>query len=272
MKKTKELIKENLKLVDVVLEILDARVPISSQNHDLLELVKNKNRIVIINKADLVEKRELDKITEKMRNEKFEVLEISALKNLNIDKLKTSLNKLREKKTIRLKKKGIIKSTLRVMIIGIPNVGKSMLINCLAKRKAANVANVPGFTKGKQWIKIGKNIELLDTPGILWPNISDIEIGYKLAIINAIKIEILDEEDLAKKLITILINKNSKSLKSKYGLSDDILKSENLNDILEQIAKKLNFVNKDSKYDFSKTCKMILKDFREKKLGNILLD
>ncbi|MBQ3437377.1 MAG: ribosome biogenesis GTPase YlqF, partial [Fusobacterium sp.] len=171
MKKTKDLIKENLKLIDVVLEVVDARIPVSSKNPDIANLSKTKKRIIVLNKSDLVSKNELIKWKEYFKNKKLadEAVEISAETGFNVKQLYSAIDKVSKDKKEKLLQKGLKKVNIRIIVLGIPNVGKSRLINRIVGKNSAGVGNKPGFTKGKQWVKIREGIELLDTPGILWP-------------------------------------------------------------------------------------------------------
>lgn len=193
MKKTKDLIKENMQLIDIVLEVVDARIPLSSKNPDISVFAKNKKRVIVLNKSDLVEKSEILywKKYFKENNLADEVLEISAETGFNIKALYSIIDKVSAEKKEKMKAKGLRKVNTRLMVVGIPNVGKSRLINRIVGKSSAGVGNKPGFTKGKQWVRIKEGLELLDTPGILWPKFESDEVGQNLAITGAIRDEIL---------------------------------------------------------------------------------
>ncbi|MGL4945533.1 MAG: ribosome biogenesis GTPase YlqF, partial [Fusobacteriaceae bacterium] len=224
MKKTKDMIQENMGLVDVVLEIVDARIPLSSKNPDIAKFAKNKKRILLINKSDLVDKEDLRFWTEyfKSNNMADEVLGISAETGLNVKELYKLIDKVTLERRKKLMAKGLRTVTNRIMIAGIPNVGKSRLINRIVGKNSAGVGNKPGFTKGKQWIRIKEGLELLDTPGILWPKFEDEQVGLNLAITGAIKDEILPVEEVAAQLIGKMKAYGKwKVLRNKYKLLEE---------------------------------------------------
>ncbi|MFR1675434.1 MAG: ribosome biogenesis GTPase YlqF, partial [Fusobacterium sp.] len=210
MKKTKDLIKENMQLIDIVLEVVDARIPLSSKNPDISVFAKNKKRVIVLNKSDLVEKSEIQYWKKYFKDNNFadEVLEISAETGFNIKALYSIIDKVSAEKKEKLMAKGLRKVNVRLMVAGIPNVGKSRLINRIVGKNSAGVGNKPGFTKGKQWIRIKDGLELLDTPGILWPKFESDEVGQNLAITGAIRDEILPIEDIACILIGKMIKYN----------------------------------------------------------------
>ena len=210
MKKTKDLIKENMQLIDIVLEVVDARIPLSSKNPDISVFAKNKKRVIVLNKSDLVEKSEIQYWKKYFKDNNFadEVLEISAETGFNIKALYSIIDKVSAEKKEKLMAKGLRKVNVRLMVAGIPNVGKSRLINRIVGKNSAGVGNKPGFTKGKQWIRIKDGLELLDTPGILWPKFESDEVGQNLAITGAIRDEILPIEDIACVLIGKMIKYN----------------------------------------------------------------
>lgn len=274
MKKTKELIKDNLKIVDLVLEVVDARIPISSKNPDILELTKNKKRILLLNKSDLVSKENLNEWKGYFLNKKFadEVIEVSARTGYNLKKLYKIMDGMLKEKKEKLKKRGILNTNLRLLVVGIPNVGKSQLINKIVGKKATGVGNKPGFTRGKQWVRIREGIELLDTPGILWPKFKSKEVGMNLAITGSIRDEILDIEEIAAGFIKKAIEKKKEdNLISKYRI-----KREDLNEIpeviIERMAFSLGMIMKGQKPNIGKIVSLILRDYRSGKLGKFTLD
>jgi ribosome biogenesis GTPase A len=274
MKKTKEMILENMQIIDIVLDIVDARIPLSSKNPDIAKFAKNKKRIVLLNKADLVEKHELEywKKYFKEKEEAHEVLDISAETGYNIKALFSLIDKVAKEKTEKMRKKGLRKVQTRLMIAGIPNVGKSRLINRIVGKKAAGVGNKPGFTRGKQWVRIKDGLELLDTPGILWPKFEDQRIGYNLAIAGAIRDEILPIEEVATLLIKKMINYNKgKVLQDTYKLTDEDIK-EIPEVILERIALRMRMILSGDRLNTKQAALTLLRDYRSKKLGKFGLD
>lgn len=274
MRKTKILIQDNLKIVDMVIEVVDARVPLSSKNPDIQKWTKNKKRILLLNKSDLVKKEELEKWKKyfKEENKADEILEISAKTGENLKELFKLIGKAEKEKTLKMQKKGVRNTTLRMLVAGIPNVGKSHIINKLVKRKAAGVGDRPGFTKGKQWIKIKKGLELLDTPGILWPKFESKIVGLHLAITGAIKDEILDTSKLTNEFVNIIKDKKEgKNLVEKYRIKEEDLQKSS-EEIIEQIALSLGMLRTGGVPDINKAELLIIRDYRANKLGKLVLD
>ena len=207
MTKAKRMMQENIKLIDLVIELVDARVPISSRNPDIDELGKNKARLILLNKSDLAEDKWNDAWSEYFREKGFSVVKVNSKKGGGIKSINGVIQEACKEKIERDRKRGILNRPVRAMVVGIPNVGKSTFINALAGKACAKTGNKPGVTKGKQWIRLNKNVELLDTPGILWPRFEDQAVGLKLAFIGSIKDEILQTEELAAELVTFM-NKN----------------------------------------------------------------
>jgi len=274
MAKTRRLIQEQLKLVDVVIELVDARIPQSSRNPLINELVSHKPRVIILNKEDLAD----EQITNKWLNYFNNLSQYSALKfnststkgNI-INTLKTSLLNLTAEKRKRQAEKGIKKQVVRSMVVGIPNVGKSTFINIIVGKKAAKTGNKPGVTRGKQWIRLANNIELLDTPGILWPKFEDPEVGFKLAVTGAISDDVFDFGDAAIKLLEYLVVNYPHNLLERYKLTKEDLDKTTL-DILEQMGSKRGCLLPGNKIDYSKIAKILINEFRDGKLGRISLD
>lgn len=274
MKKTKDLIKENLPLIDVVLEVVDARIPISSKNPDIEKISTNKKRIVILNKSDLVSKEELNKWKKyfKEKNSADEVVELSAETGFNVKSLYAAIDKVSAEKKQKLYAKGLKKINIRIVVLGIPNVGKSRLINRIVGKSSAGVGNKPGFTKGKQWIRIKEGLELLDTPGILWPKFENEDVGFKLAMTGAIKDEILPIEDVACEFLSkCLALKKWEILKNRYKLLDED-KNEIMGNILASIALRMSMLNKGGELNILQASYTLLRDYRSSKLGKFCLD
>ncbi|MFP4661130.1 MAG: ribosome biogenesis GTPase YlqF [Halanaerobiales bacterium] len=274
MAKARRILKKDLALVDLVVEVLDARIPLSSRNPDLDELLQKKERIIALNKVDLADQ----KVTEQWINyfsEKYQTIAINSLTGKGIKTLLNIINKIGSEVNKSVLKKGRNKRDIRIMILGIPNVGKSALINVLAGSNITKTGNRPGVTRGRQWILLGEDIQLLDTPGILWPKFDDEEVGYKLALTGAIRDQVFDEEMVAYKLIQYLANINKGILEEKYNLviPDDLeITTATAYDFLPEIGKKTGCLMSGGKVDRSRTANKLISNFRNGKLGSISLE
>lgn len=269
MVKTKREIKENLKLVDAVIEIRDARIPNSSKNPDIDQLCKGKPRIILLNKCDLANEKITKEWKKSLENNETVVLEVNALKNDGLKNIKPALLKLLKEKHDRLKAKGLVKITTRVMVVGIPNVGKSTFINKMARNNIAKTGDRPGVTKSKQWIKTSIGIELLDTPGVLWPKFEDEQVGLNLAFTGAIKDEIMDIEELAFNLVKKLEVDFKDQLMTRYKLEH---LSEETIENLDNIARKRGCLISGDNIDYNRIAVILLDEFRGGKIGRISLE
>ena len=269
MRKTQREIKENLKLVDAVIEIRDARIPKSSANPDIETLLEGKPRIILLNKSDLTDSRVTKEWIKCLTKDDVKVLEVNCIKGEGLNNIKPALLTLLKEKHDRLKKRGMDNITTRVMVVGIPNVGKSTFINKMARNNIAKTGDKPGVTKSKQWIKTSIGIELLDTPGVLWPRFEDNETALNLAFTGAIKDEVMDIEELALNLVERLQKSYEVKLKERYKL---IEVCENPGDTLDAIAKKRGTIISGGEIDYNRIAVILLDEFRGGKIGNISLE
>lgn len=267
MKKTRELIKDNLKLVDLVIEVLDARIPISSRNPIIDELVGSKPRVIALNKTDIASDKETKRWREYFANEGSTPVAINAQSGSGV----SNLLKLLERMENQLSEGKMRQKPLRMMIVGVPNVGKSSLINRLTGRKATQIGNKPGVTKGKQWLRLKNGMELLDTPGILWPKFEDNRVGIYLAFCGSIKDEILDLPTLALELIKVLRRDYPNLLLARYKLDDSCLEYEDI-ELLDEICRRRGYILPGKRIDYDRAGKAILDDFRSGKIGRITLE
>lgn len=269
MKKTMDNIKSSLKLVDVVLEIVDARIPIASRNPLLDEVLGDKPRVVLLNKMDLANEAMNKKWLEYFKAKGYEAILIDSVKGTNLNKIESTSRTLLTEKFKKLEEKNLNLKRVRAMIVGIPNVGKSTLINRIANRRSAKVGNRPGVTRQNQWIKTGKDFELLDTPGVLWPKFESEEIGLDLAFTGAIKDEIMDTETLAFKLIEKLNHIDKGIIETRYKIETDGLSTL---EIMEAIGQKRGCLIRGGEFDYEKISNIVLDEFRKGVLGRITLE
>ena len=282
MKKTRELIQENLKMVDLVIEVIDSRIPRSSRNPIIDELIQSKKRIIVLNKSDLSDPAANEEWAKHFKAQGNLVVKLNANRGEGVKELFKVLEKLQEEKN----RDRALKKPLRMMIVGVPNVGKSSLINRMTGRKSAKTGDKPGVTKGKQWLSVENGMQLLDTPGILWPKFEDPEVGLNLAFCGSIKDEIMDMSELALELIKVLTKDYPELLINRYKL-DEILSDGDYSDTFEReidgeqeaalanmeaIAKKRGFILPGKRIDYERTAKVLLDEFRAATIGKITLE
>lgn len=268
MTKAKRMMQENIKLIDLIIELVDARIPVSSRNPDIDELGKNKSRIVLLNKADLADpvwnKRWIQYFQEKGAH----VLEINSKTGAGVKGIQSLVQEACKEKIERDRKRGIVNRPVRAMVVGIPNVGKSTFINSFAGKACAKTGNKPGVTKGKQWIRLNKNLELLDTPGILWPKFEDQEVGMNLAFIGSMNDEVIIMDELACDLLRTLGTYYPEAVGKRY----EITPAESPVEQLKQIAQSRMCYGKGEELDLTKAASILVDDFRSGKLGRMTLE
>ncbi len=269
MAKTKREIKENLKLVDVVIELLDARIPFSSRNPDLDEIISGKEKLVLLNKADLANEGATNEWIKYYKEKGIEALAIDAVSGRGLNKLYPKCREAAKEKIERLEKKGIIGKPIRAMVTGIPNVGKSSLINKLGGKSTAKTGDKPGVTRSKQWIKVNKDFELQDTPGVLWPKFDDVKVAQKLAFTRAIKDEILDIEELAYFFVKHIQETSKNVLEERYNVNIDI---DDPYETMMNIGRKRGCVVSGGHVDTVRVSNLILDEYRTGKLGRLTLE
>ena len=281
MAKTRREIIEDLKLIDVVIELLDSRIPISSRNPDIAEITKNKDRIIALNKSDLSDKKENEKWIKHFKENALIAIECDSNNGRGINEVLRAIEKIKEKEMQEYASKGRTGRKIRAMILGIPNVGKSSFINRVSKTNRLEVGNKPGVTKKKQWIRINEKIELLDTPGVLWPKFDNEKVALNLAYTGSIKDEILPQTEIAYQLLKYLLENYKGSILERYKLSTDYIdkvlnqnQPENLNiyEIMQEIGKKRGAIVSGGQVDDEKVARIILDDFRSGKMGKITLE
>lgn len=268
MTKARRMMQENIKLIDLVIELVDARIPMSSRNPEIDELGKNKARLILLNKSDLAEDKWNDAWMEYFKEKGYSVVKVNSKKGGGIKSIQGVIQEACKEKIERDRKRGILNRPVRAMVVGIPNVGKSTFINALAGKACAKTGNKPGVTKGKQWIRLNKNVELLDTPGILWPKFEDQTVGLRLAYIGSIKDEILNTEELSAELIQFLEASYPGILAEKYGIEE----TGNGFADLSKIAESRHCLVRGNELDTEKAARMLLDDFRNGRLGKITLE
>ena len=270
MTKTRRMMEENISLVDIVIELVDARIPYSSKNPDLDTIAKNKHRIVLLNKCDLADDKATAIWQEYFENQGFRVIRINALKGSGFGEITDTARDLMKEKIEKLKARGRINVPIRSMIVGIPNVGKSTFINKYVGKVTAKTGDKPGVTRGKQWIKLKKDFELMDTPGILWPKFEDQQVGLKLAFTGAINDDILDPENMAIAFIDHMVARDPDCIRKRYQIEFDSI--EEPHEILAKIAIARGFKKKGDEPDLERTGKIMMDEYRGGKLGKITLE
>ncbi|WP_100403069.1 ribosome biogenesis GTPase YlqF [Bacillus sp. FJAT-42315] len=269
MAKARREVTEKLKLVDIIFELVDARLPLSSRNPMVDEIIQQKPRLVLLNKADLADPAMTTKWLAYFENAGIKALPINSQAGSGLQMISKAAKEVLKEKLERMKARGIRPRAIRAMIVGIPNVGKSTLINRLAKKNIAKTGNMPGVTKAQQWIKAGKEMELLDTPGILWPKFEDQEIGYKLALTGAIKDAILNLQDVAMFALRFLETHYPDRLKERYEM-DELY--DEVVDVFNHIGKLRGCLANKFEVDYDKTAEVIIRDIRGEKLGRLTFD
>lgn len=268
MTKAKRQMQEDLKLIDLIIELVDARVPMSSRNPDIDKLGQNKSRLILLNKADLADERQNEAWKEFFQSKGFHVVKVDSRNGSGMKAIQNVIQEACKEKIERDRRRGIKNRPIRAMVAGIPNVGKSTFINTFAGKACAKTGNRPGVTKGKQWIRLNKNVELLDTPGILWPKFEDQEVGIRLAYVGSIKDDILNMEELALSLIGYLKERYPGVLQKRYETDE----AGELLEILQGIARARGCLKKGEELDYEKASGLFFDDFRGGKLGRITLE
>ena len=272
MTKTKRQIQASLKLVDAVAEILDARIPLSSKNPDLQKLIQNKPKVVLLNKCDMANQTATSRWIDYYASQGITAIAVDCKSGKGLNKFAPAVNNVLSERRERLKAKGMVNPMLRIMIVGIPNVGKSSFINRVAKQNRAKVEDRPGVTRGNQWYSIAKNIEMLDTPGVLWPKFDDKIVGERLAFTGAVKDQILDTELLAVRLLDFLRSLKPADFIVRFKLDDVDLDAVDSYELLNIIGKKRGMLISGGEINTERAAIMLLDEFRSGKLGRITLE
>ena len=268
MTKARRMMQENIKLIDLIIELVDARIPLSSRNPDIDDIGKNKARLIVLNKADLAEEKRNDEWVEYFKEKGYSAVKVNSKKGGGIKSIQSVIQEACREKTERDRRRGILNRPVRAMVAGIPNVGKSTFINTLAGKACTKTGNKPGVTKGKQWIRLNKSVELLDTPGILWPKFEDQKAALKLAFIGSIKDEILQTEELASELIKYMEEEYAGAIGEKYSVET----TEDSYECLRRIAESRHCLVRGNELDTEKAAALFLDDFRNGRLGRITLE
>lgn len=272
MTKTRRKIQASLKLVDAVAEIIDARIPVSSRNPELHKIIENKPRIILMNKCDMADHSQTARWVSYYQKEGVLAIPVDCKSGRGLNQFIPKVRELLKDRIIQWEQKGMVNRTIRVMIVGIPNVGKSSFINRMAKQNRAKVEDRPGVTRGNQWFTIGKAFDLLDTPGVLWPKFDDPNVGEKLAFTGAVKDQIVDTEQLASRLLEVLRDEYSAMLAARYKLEKYDLRPLQGYELLELIGRKRGMLASGGEIDTERASIMVLDEFRSAKLGKITLE
>lgn len=270
MAKTKRQIKEKIDLIDIIYEVVDSRIPISSKIKDIDDLVKNKPRILIMTKSDLCDLNKTNNHIKYYESLGYKVVLVDLISSKNVDKIKSATDEVLKELNEKREAKGLKKRNYRALIIGIPNVGKSTLINRLAGKKVVGVGNKPGVTKQLSWIRISKDVDLMDSPGILWPKIDDEKVGLNLACFSAIKEEILPIDEVACYILKYMFINYKENLKERYGLEN--IDFEDFTDAYEVIGRKRGCILRGNEVDYDKVSALIVRDLNEGHLGKVTFD
>lgn len=272
MTKTKRQIQSSLKLVDAVAEIIDARIPVSSRNPDLAKLVQNKPRVILLNKCDMANQTATKMWIDYFKKQNLVAIPVDCKSGRGLDKFAPAVNTVMSHKIARLKEKGMVNPTIRIMIVGIPNVGKSSFINKMVKKNRAKVEDRPGVTRGNQWYTIAKNLEMLDTPGVLWPKFDDKTVGEHLAFTGAVKDQILDIELLAVRLLDFIKELKPADFITRFKLENEDIENIDSYELLKVIGKKRGMLVSGGEIDTERAAIMLLDEFRSAKLGRITVE
>ena len=268
MTKAKRQMREDIRLIDLIIELVDARVPLSSRNPDIDEMGKNKSRLILLNKADLADERQNEAWKAYFQEKGFFVVKVDSRSGAGMKAIQNIIQEACKEKIEKDRKKGIKNRPIRAMVVGIPNVGKSTFINSFAGKACAKTGNKPGVTRGKQWIRLNKGVELLDTPGILWPKFEDPEVGVRLACVGSIKDDIVNMEELSLNLIHFLRERYAGALKERYGVLEE---GEDVQ-VMEEIGRVRGCLKKGQELDYARTALVLFDDFRSGRLGRITLE
>jgi ribosome biogenesis GTPase A len=268
MTKAKRQMQEDLKLIDLIIELVDARIPLSSRNPDIDELGKNKARLILLNKSDLADERYNEQWSAYFQKKGFYVVKVNAKSGAGLKSIQGVIQEACKAKIERDRRRGIKNRPIRAMVVGIPNVGKSTFINSYTGKACAKTGNKPGVTKGKQWIRLNKTLELLDTPGILWPKFEDQEVGKRLAFIGSIKDEILNLEELSLELLDYIRTNYPGLLNTRYGIEEEGTPVS----LLEAVADKRKCLIRGQEIDYAKAAGIVMEEFRNGKIGRITLE
>lgn len=268
MTKAKRQMQEDIKLIDLIVELVDARIPFSSRNPDIDELGKNKARLILMNKADLADREKTKAWTAYFKEKGYFVVCVDARNKGGMKAIQNEIMEACREKMERDRRRGIKNRPVRAMVVGIPNVGKSTFINTYAGKACAKTGNKPGVTKGKQWIRLNKSVELLDTPGILWPKFEDQMVGLRLALVGSIKDEIINIEELAVELIRLLTKQYPGTFSARYQIEE----SEDATAMLLAIAERRNCKSRGDELDYAKAAALVIEEFRSGKLGRFTIE